>query len=61
MLSICERCHTAYTWTRSTSTLKLTYCNILCERGALGFTIDALLQSQRRELSPADDWVVLNV
>ena len=44
----CERCGAKYDWRRSPSTLKMTYCGSLCERGALGFTIDALLQVQRR-------------
>ncbi len=45
----CRRCNIAYDWRRSTSTsLKMTYCNALCEAGDLGFTIDALMKMERR-------------
>jgi hypothetical protein len=41
----CEHCNLTYDWRRSTSSsLKMTYCGVLCERGALGFTIETLLQ-----------------
>ncbi len=44
----CERCHRRYDWRRSTSgSLKMTYCSVLCEKGALGFTIEAVLQGMR--------------
>ena len=44
-IHICARCHGAYDWRRSTSrSLKMTYCNALCEAADLGFTIEALLQ-----------------
>lgn len=46
-LRSCKRCHSIYTWRRSTSTLKLTYCNSLCERADLNFTIEALLVAKR--------------
>lgn len=43
----CGRCGNAYDWRRSTSSsLKMTYCNALCEASDLGFTIDALLKMQ---------------
>src|SRR5205814_2183647 len=46
----CERCGLRYDWRRSpSSSLKMTYCGSLCERAALGFTIDALMQLQRKE------------
>lgn len=44
----CERCGLRYDWRRSpSSSLKMTYCSSLCERGALGFTIEALLRVER--------------
>lgn len=40
----CARCRGPYDWRRSTSrSLKMTYCNSLCEHAELGFTIEALL------------------
>jgi hypothetical protein len=40
----CERCDIRYDWRKSTSgNLKMTFCGSLCERGALGFTLDSLL------------------
>ncbi|GAB4328311.1 MAG: hypothetical protein Kow0010_12180 [Dehalococcoidia bacterium] len=40
----CARCGLRYDWrTSSTSTLKMTYCGLMCERADLGFTLDALL------------------
>jgi len=45
----CQRCGLAYDWRRSpSSSLKMTYCCSLCERADLGFTIEALLRSERR-------------
>ena len=42
----CQRCHVGYDFRRSTSRwLKPTYCGTLCEQGALGFTIEALLEN----------------
>lgn len=42
----CTRCHIRYDWRRSGSTsLKMTYCNSLCEAADLGFTIEALLRT----------------
>ncbi len=53
----CERCGLRYDWRRSPSlSLKMTYCSSLCERGALGFTIEALLRTERgqgEQRSPA--------
>ncbi len=41
----CARCGRRYDWRRSTSSsLKMTYCNTLCECADLGFTIDGLLR-----------------
>ncbi len=41
----CERCGIRYDWRRSTSTsLRMTYCGLLCEQAALGFTIEAVLR-----------------
>lgn len=44
-IHVCERCGIRYDWRKSTSSsLKMTYCGALCEQGALGFTIEALLR-----------------
>lgn len=44
----CCRCATTYDWRRSTSSsLKMTYCSALCEKGALGFTLDTILSGIR--------------
>lgn len=41
----CSRCGLQYDWRRSpSSSLKMTFCGSLCERAALGFTIEALLR-----------------
>ncbi len=52
----CQRCGARYDWKRSTTTsLKMTYCSTLCEKGALGFTLDTVLQGMRilrREWQP---------
>ena len=41
----CARCSMKYDWRRSTSaSLKMAYCNSLCEAADLGFTIEALLR-----------------
>ena len=40
----CKHCGMSYDWRRSPSScLKMTYCGSLCEKGDLGFTIDALI------------------
>lgn len=44
----CGRCGIAYDWRESMSRyLKMTYCNSLCERADLGFTIQGLLLTER--------------
>lgn len=41
----CAHCGIPYDWRRSTSSsLKMTYCGTLCEKGDLGFTIETLLE-----------------
>ncbi|MEX2079983.1 MAG: hypothetical protein WEC33_00060 [Dehalococcoidia bacterium] len=42
----CARCRLRYDWRRSPSTLRMTYCSSLCEKGDLGFTIEALLKNE---------------
>ena len=43
----CFRCGIPYDWRRSGSTsLKMTYCNSLCESADLGFTIEALIRTE---------------
>lgn len=45
----CARCGLRYDWRRSpSSSLKMTYCSSLCERGDLGFTIEALLRVESK-------------
>lgn len=59
----CTRCAVAYDWRRSTSrSLKMTYCNALCEAADLGFTIEALLNWEgSRNPAPEARWrVILN-
>ena len=47
-IKTCARCGLHYDWRRSPSTsLKMTYCNSLCERADLGFTVEALLRFER--------------
>ena len=42
----CARCGIRYDWRRSpSSSLKMTYCNSLCEMADLGFTLEALLRT----------------
>ena len=48
-IKICARCGLRYDWRKSPSALKMTYCGSLCERGDLGFTLDALLRVERGE------------
>ncbi|MEX0781474.1 MAG: hypothetical protein WD557_02415 [Dehalococcoidia bacterium] len=44
----CGHCRLPYDWRRSaSSSLKMTYCGSLCEKGDLGFTIESLLQTER--------------
>ena len=55
----CVRCGIKYDWRRSPSTsLKMTYCNSLCETADLGYTIDALLRTEfkRTENLAIVDW-----
>jgi len=45
-IRVCARCQSPYDWRRSTSSsLKMTYCGSLCEKGDLGFTIETLLEA----------------
>lgn len=44
----CLHCGMTYDWRHSPSqSLKMTYCGSLCERADLGFTIEALLCTER--------------
>lgn len=46
-IRLCERCGVPYDWRRSGSTsLKMTYCNSLCEASDLGFTIEAIIRTE---------------
>jgi hypothetical protein len=57
-LRTCARCGLTYDWRRSpSSSLKMTYCGSLCEKGDLGFTIEALLrvESPKREVAPLEE------
>ena len=46
-MKTCLRCNVRYDWRKSaSSTLKMTYCSHLCERGDLGFTLEALLHAE---------------
>ncbi|MCZ2108327.1 MAG: hypothetical protein LC118_01935 [Dehalococcoidia bacterium] len=46
----CARCGIRYDWRRSaSSSLKMTYCGSLCEAADLGFTIEALIRTERGE------------
>ena len=57
----CTRCNIRYDWRRSaSSSLKMTYCNSLCELADLGFTIEAILRTefaaQRKATVIEIDW-----
>ncbi|MCC7365099.1 MAG: hypothetical protein IT303_12090 [Dehalococcoidia bacterium] len=44
----CERCGIAYDWRRNvSSSLRMTYCNSLCEAAGLGFTLEAMFRATR--------------
>ncbi len=43
----CKRCNLLYTFTKSTSALRLTYCSFLCELGDLGFSMQGLEHMER--------------
>jgi hypothetical protein len=46
-IRLCERCGVPYDWRRSGSTsLKMTYCNSICEASDLGFTIEAIIRTE---------------
>ena len=52
-LRTCARCGLTYDWRRSpSSSLKMTYCGSLCEKGDLGFTIEALLRVESPKKDP---------
>lgn len=44
MLSTCRRCDIPYTAEKSHSSLRLSYCGVLCEVADLGFVIDQFLR-----------------
>lgn len=52
-LRSCTRCSVPYHWMESSSALRLTYCGVLCEQGALGFSIDGLIRSRITRAGPA--------
>jgi hypothetical protein len=53
-IKVCARCGLRYDWRKSPSSMKMTYCSSLCERGDLGFTLEALLKYKpERKAEPA--------
>ena len=48
-LILCERCNQPYKHTKSSSSLRMTYCSINCEQADLGFTMEAL---ERNDIHP---------
>jgi hypothetical protein len=46
-LKTCARCGVPYDWRKSLATLKMTYCNGLCERAGLGFSIEGFIRAER--------------
>ncbi|HMO96417.1 MAG TPA: hypothetical protein PKD27_09855, partial [Tepidiformaceae bacterium] len=47
---VCARCSLRYDWRKSPSSMKMTYCSSLCEKGDLGFTLEALLRYERKPI-----------
>lgn len=43
----CQHCLAEYHPAKSKTTLRLTYCGVLCEKAHLGFTIESLLRIER--------------
>lgn len=50
----CIRCELRYVPSKSTSSLRLTYCSFLCELGDLGFSISGLehMEPQPKAIEP---------
>ncbi len=51
----CSRCKLRYMPSKSTSSLRLTYCSFLCELGDLGFSmqgLEGMVRKPRDESSP---------
>ena len=50
----CTRCELRYVPSKSTSSLRLTYCSFLCELGDLGFSIAGLehMEPQPKAIEP---------
>lgn len=53
MMVKCIRCGIAYSHTRSTSALVLTYCGLLCEAAELGYSLAAFERASIAQLRPA--------
>jgi hypothetical protein len=49
-IKVCARCSLRYDWRKSPSSMKMTYCSSLCEKGDLGFTLEALLRYERKPI-----------
>ncbi len=52
----CSRCKLSYMPSKSTSSLRLTYCSFLCELGDLGFSmqgLEGMVRKPRDESGPA--------
>ena len=50
MMVKCTRCQVAYSHSRSTSALVLTYCSMLCEVADLGYSLSAFEKAPISEL-----------
>lgn len=51
----CRRCKLPYASSRSTSSLRLTYCSLFCELSDLGFSMDALEHMEKAPEQPETD------
>jgi len=49
ILYVCKQCKTSYSDTKSHSSLRMTYCSIMCETNDLGFHIDSFLKIPSRK------------
>ena len=55
-MPLCSRCKLSYMPSKSTSSLRLTYCSFLCELGDLGFSmqgLEGMVRKPREEAGPA--------
>jgi hypothetical protein len=58
-LNKCGNCENNFLWSKSTASLKMSYCSTLCEQRGLGFSLEALERNKYERISRVPNIVIV--